>query len=85
MACSIYFIKPHMNYMKQPAEKKTPDRRLYMKRTRILPYISAIQYSYLLGEKRGYVRFVSTKGQKDEPYVLFNLLYFVKKCFVVRR
>ena len=22
MACSIYFIKPHMNYMKQPAEKK---------------------------------------------------------------
>ena len=48
-----------------------------MKRTRILPYILAIQYSYLLGEKRGYVRFVSTKGQKDEPYGLFNLLNFV--------
>lgn len=53
MACSIYFIKPHMNYMKQPAEKKTPDRRLYMKRTRILPYILAIQYSYLLGDLKG--------------------------------
>ena len=22
MASSIYFIKPHMNYMKEPAEKK---------------------------------------------------------------